>query len=350
MKKSLLALSLTTLVFASCKKDIDQKSITTNETVGTGYVKGNLTKTIITPAGPNNWNNNTTVGAAGVNIAVRVAKNGANGLYPNSSIQGTDVYTGTTDANGNFNIAVKSNGRNGGVSADVMVEGWQATMDTVVNGVTKTGRLSNYFGAEQTVQVYVGQSTFVNFNTWSMGNGNVTIVNDVNNPGTINQGTATITGSVNISHVRQMVTVVSGTPGAPVISNTQVPAPAGTKVYCTFNSDPTTFSTKVYQTTLDANAGYSFNIATVAMGTPGFNQNATVWVADFAATRDTVKVTTTMTGTVFVSSTTVVATGIPGIWNTSGTQNPINGLYNGELRNGGQGGNFSFAAGSFSGN
>ena len=47
MKKSLLALTLTAALF-SCKKDIEQKSITATDLSGNGWVKGSVEKTIIT--------------------------------------------------------------------------------------------------------------------------------------------------------------------------------------------------------------------------------------------------------------------------------------------------------------
>jgi hypothetical protein len=348
MKKSLLALSLTALLF-SCKKDITQKSITAQEIVGTGYVKGQLTKQIIVSnttngANPftsgNGWSN-ARVPAAGVNVTVRVAKSGNNGLYPNSQVQGTDVYTGTTDANGNFNIAVKSNGANQGVNAQILVEAFQGTMDSTYNGSTKTGRLCNYFGWSTNAQVYVGQSTYVNGpfganTTWIFGNNMLNAV-DPANPNTNSTpfilGTAVISGTaqINVPTSTKTGTAAPATITVSTISNTNIPAPAGLKVYCTFNNDPSTLGTKVYQTTTDAVGGYTFNIATLASGNPfwGPNQNYTVWFADFSGTRDTLKLYNNTVTTVSLST----STGLAGAWLVSGYTATGNGLWNNEIRN-----------------
>ena len=46
-------------------------------------------------------------------------------------------YTGTTDANGNYAINVKSNSQ--GVAAMITIDGFTGTQDTIINNVTKTG-------------------------------------------------------------------------------------------------------------------------------------------------------------------------------------------------------------------
>lgn len=330
MKKSLLALTLTAALF-SCKKDIEQKSLEATDITGTGWVKGNLQKTVIAPQN-GGWNADTRVAAAGVNIQVRVATNGGNGIYPNSNYQATEVFSGQTDANGNFAIAVKSNGTSNGVQANVIIEGWQGTQDTVINGVTKPGRLCNYFGTSNFVQVHKGQATWWNnINRWSFVFGNMSVVNDNNNPTSPNLGTAIVTGSVGYTTWQSSVTVVSGTAGAPAITNTYVMKSPNTKVYATFNNDPLTLSPKPYVATTDANGSYTFNFATVNPGTPGFGQSATIWVSDLQATRDTFKIQSTYTGTLFVSTATSIATGRAGVYD--GFNNNQGNLFSNEVRN-----------------
>lgn len=357
MKKSILALSLVGLLF-SCKKDLEQKTLTPNEIIGTAYLKGNLTKATITPnlpyqPGNMSWNSNGKAPAAGVNITIRVAKSGWRGLYPNSSMQGTDVYSGTTDANGNFNIAVKSNGRDEGVRAEVLVEGFNGTVDTVFNGTTRTGRNANYMGFSRAYNLYAGQTQFFETNTCSNSyptwefdcQENIVYYNQNNGPLALNIGAATITGSLNMQIVTSSVTVVSGTATPASLSTSFVPVPAGARVKLRFDSDPVTYSTKIYQTTTDAAGGYTFNVSTVADQTPGFNQNGDITVADWTATRDTIKINSIYTGTVFVSSTTVTVAGKNGTWNASSYGSiGVNGLYNNQIRNAQ---NFSFTTGYF---
>jgi len=331
MKKSLLALTLTAALF-SCKKDIEQKSLEATDITGTGYVKGNLQKTVIAPNGGGGWNNDTKVAAAGVNISVRVATNGFNGIYPNSNYASTEVFSGTTDANGNFNIAVKTNGTTNGVNAQVFVEGWQGTQDTIINGVTKTGRLCNYFGITANLGVFKGQSSYLNLNRWSFNVGNMSVVNDNNNPTSSNLGTAVVTGSVGYTVWQSSVNVISGTVQPAAITNTYVmKSPVGTKVYATFSNDPLTLSPKPYQATTDANGSYIFNFATVNAGTPGFGQSASIWVSDLQATRDTMKITSVYTGTTFVSTSTAIATGRAGVYD--GFNNNQGSLFSNEVRN-----------------
>ena len=341
MKKSLLALTLTAALF-SCKKDIEQKSLEATDITGMGWVKGTLRKTIITPNGGAGWTSDTKVPAAGVNVSVRVNKNGTFGIYPTSNQSGVEVFNGVTDANGNYAIAVKSNGTSNGVTALVLIEGFQGTQDTLINGVTKTGRLCNYFGMWQNMTVFKGQTTYWNNNTnniseWAFYNGNMTVVNDNNNPTTNNIGTAQITGSVTFGVWTSSTNVVSGTvQPAAVNNNGLITAPAGTKVYYTFSTDPISLSTKVYETALAANGTYTFDVQTVKANTPGFGQNGTLWIQDLRQSRDTIKVTSIYTGTTFVSSSTVIAPGKTGVYN-AGPSNPFsnqNGLFNGEIRNG----------------
>ena len=111
---------------------------------------------------------------------------------------------------------------------------------------------------------------------------NFTASNVSSNPNNITVGTAIVTGSVAVNYVRKVIT---GTVIA--MSTTNVAVPANTPVFLSFDKDPSTLSPKIYQTTTDAAGNYTFNLTTVPVATPGFNQNATIWINDWATSRDT---------------------------------------------------------------
>ncbi|WP_317896804.1 hypothetical protein [Aurantibacillus circumpalustris] len=298
MKKSILALSLTVILF-SCKKD-EPKEFTATDVTGTTLVKGTITKNIITPNGSGNWTNGSRIPVKGINVSIKVNKNS---LYPNSTAQGADVYSATTDSTGNYQISVKSNAT--GVSAQITIDGYSGTLDTLINGVTKRGFYSTFAGTNQNRTLFMGQNSVFNYDFFAN--------NVSSNPNTIKIGSATITGSVAVNLFKQVLTgtVVS-------ITTTNVPL-ASHKVYLTFDKDPSTLANKSYETTTDANGNYSFNVATVPSGTSGFNQNATIWVADYAATRDT------------IMSNSTVKPGKMGVFQMQ-TLNQ-NGVFNSNIRN-----------------
>jgi hypothetical protein len=300
MKKSILALSLTAALFA-CKKD-KTNSFTQTDVTGTSIVKGTVNKNVITPNGFGSWTNNSRIPAAGVAVSVKINKNS---LYPNSNAQGADVYSGTTDKDGNYSISVKSNAN--GVQALITIDGFTGTMDSIANGVTKTGLYSSYSGNSQNRTVFMGQN--VQFDHNFFGNAITT------NPNTLYKiGSATVTGSVAVNYVKEVLTGTFVT-----FTSTNVPV-AGRTVYLNFSNDPTTLATKLYTVTTDASGFYSFDIATVPANTSGLtNQNAVVWVADYAATRDTIKANGSL------------KTGRAGVY----SQQTINqfGIYNNNIRN-----------------
>jgi hypothetical protein len=317
MKKSLLALSITLALF-SCKKKETTSDFSATDVTGTSVVKGNVNKNVITPNGSGGWINTNRVNMAGIVVTVKVNKGGSQGLYPNSSANGADVYSATTDANGNYAISVKSNAT--GVSALITIDGFTGTQDTIINNVTKTGLYATYAGTSVTRNLFMGQNTTFDHN--------FTASNVSSNPNNINIGTASLSGSIGIN---MMLTVKTGT-NPPVVSppGTVIPVPAGVTVYMSFDKDPTLLATKVYTTTTDAAGRYSFNaFATVAVGSAGFNQNATIWVSDYASNRDTMRI---------VNGVDAPKTNGPaGVFN--GSQTSQNGLYNNEIRNAT---NFSF--------
>ena len=134
MKKSLLALSLAVVLF-SCKKE-KTSDFTATDTTGSSVVKGNVNKNVITPNGAGGWNNTSRVAATGVNVTIKINKSGTGGLYPNSTVAGADVYSTTTDANGNYAITVKSNAT--GQETKVLTIKGNVLPDAPAEGATPT--------------------------------------------------------------------------------------------------------------------------------------------------------------------------------------------------------------------
>jgi len=312
MKKLLFALSFATIL-VSCKKD-KNTDFTATDVTGTSNVKGNVSKNVITPNGFGGFTNSSRVPAAGVNVTVKVNKNS---LYPNSNAQGADIYTGTTDANGNYSIPVKTNAS--GVSAMITIDGFTATEDTLVNGTTKPGLLASYSGTSFNRTLYMGQNAQIDYS--------FTASNIISNPNNIVVGTAVITGSLSMSVIKEFT--VTGFPSVINYTTADVKVP-NHMVYMNFSNDPTTQSAKTYTATTDANGYYTFTVSTVANGTPGFSQNADIWAPDFATTRDTVK----------LSGATV--TGPAGVFQMTSTNQ--NSIFNGTIRNAAHLNYFSFTA------
>ncbi len=307
MKKSLLALSITLALF-SCKKEETTTDFTATDVTGISVVKGNVNKNVITPNGAGGWINTSRVNMSGVVVTIKVNKGGAQGLYPNSSANGADVYSGTTDANGNYAISVKSNAT--GVSALITIDGFSGTQDTIINNVTKPGLYATYAGTSITRNLFMGQNSTLDHN--------FTASNVSSNPNVITIGSAIVTGSVSMNLVRKVTT---GTVVA--FSTTNIAVPANTPIYLSFDKDPTLLNTKMYQSTTGANGTYTFNLSTVPVGTSGFNQDASIWVADWATSRDTMN----FNGTNFIN----ITPGVQGVYNKSTTN--TNGVYSTEIRN-----------------
>jgi hypothetical protein len=313
MKKSLLALSITLALF-SCKKKDTTTDFTATDVTGTSIVKGNVNKNVITPNGNGGWTNTNRVNMSGVLVTIKVNKSS---LYPNSSAQGADVYSGTTDANGNYAISVRSNAS--GVAALITIDGFTGTQDTIINNVTKTGLYATYAGTSQNRTLFMGQNATFDWN--------FTATNVSSNPNNFNIGTAQLSGSISMNYA---LTTKTGTnPIVVVPGGTNIAVPAGITVYMSLDKDPTLLTTKLYTATTDANGHYSFTFPTVAATTPGFLQNATIWVADYAATRDTMRVVN--------GSNAPTTAGPSGVFGNNSTNQ--GGLYNNENRNAT---NFSF--------
>ena len=337
MKKTIILLSATAILF-SCKKDDAINNFTQTDVTGTTILKGNINKNIITPNGNGSWKVDSKIPAVGISISIKVNKNS---LYPNSNAQGADVYTVTTNDKGDYSIAIKSNAT--GVAALISIDGFTSTLDTLINGTTKKGFYASYKDTTINRTLFMGQSSQLNYN---FRNSNV-----ITNPNDIIFGSAVITGSVGVVFWKQVKTVVSTTvspigfvpllnetytllPGGltnstgifsvtPIVSTTYTIIGSGTntssmqviqtsttnvtpiiltslsptnvavanhKVYLNFSIDPTTLASKKYEVTTNANGVYSFNIATVAAGTLNFSQIADLWISDYAATKDTIKI------------------------------------------------------------
>ncbi len=310
MKKSLLALTLLTAVFFSCKKTTTT-DFTATDVTGTTTVKGVCTRNVITPNGAGGWINTSQIPAVGVSVQIKVNKNQ---LYPASIAQGADVYSAVTGTNGAWAMSVKSNAT--GVQGYVTITGFNGTQDTIINGVTKMGLYANYFGTTP------GNTTFLMGTTFDFGVFNFIATNLTSNPNNIMIGSAMVSGSVSARHILKART--TGTAAAVAFGFTNIAIPAGTTVYMSFDKDPTILAPKMYQTTTNANGGYSFaSFPTVALGTAGFNQNATIWVADLADDQDSVETINGGAGTVIFSK--------PGVFGNVGTFQ--NALYNNEIRN-----------------
>jgi hypothetical protein len=291
------------VIMMACKKD-DPKTFTPTDTTGTTVVKGNVNKNVVTPDGSGGWTDASTarVPAQGVHISITVNKSS---LYPNSSAQGADVYSATTDANGNYSIPVKSNAT--GVTAMITIEGFTGTLDTLVNGQTRAGLSAVFQGTNLTTTLVMGQTQEVDH---SFDSRNVS-----SNPNSIQAGNATVTGSVSVSLIKETkldsVTTVYG--------SVNVPVEQGHKIYLKLDKDPISQTQKVYETTTDAKGYYTFTLSTVAPGTSGFNQTGTIWINDFASTRDTLK----------ANNTRIL--GKPGVFKMSTTIE--NNLFNNTIRN-----------------
>lgn len=300
MKKSILAIAITISLIA-CKKTETKEFVATDVT-GTMTLKGNLSRNVITPDGSGSWTNNGRIPARGVGVAVKVNKNA---LYPNSNAQGADVYYGTSDSLGNYNVTVRTNAT--GVNAQITFDGFNATVDTIVNGKVIKGQYATYAAVNLNRNLTMGQNSQLDYNFVASN-----LVSNPNN--NVRTGTAIVTGFIYVSTLRQVLTGTLTT-----LTTTNVGL-ANHKVYLNFNTDPNSLTSKSYQTITDGNGAYTFTVNTVESGTPNFgNQNASIWINDFASTRDTIAVNNT------------TKTGRAGVFQKQSTSQ--SNLYNGTIRN-----------------
>lgn len=253
MKKSLLAIGLTVLIL-SCKKTTTPE-FTPTSTTGTGTLSGNITKTM---------SSGSSAPAVGVTISVEV-KNAQ--LYPNTpsniaTYSGSQVYTGTTDANGNYSISVTTVG-GAGVMAIVTIN----NITSITDPVTGTQAILQATMPTTTKQLITGITTNYNSN-----------MSTLTNIGTTVTGTATVMGTLKVVYFKENPAGVF-TPTSYNLANQPVSLD--------FDKDPTSQVVKTYNTTTDANGNYSFSVSTTAAA--GFNDAAKIYVADYATTQDTIK-------------------------------------------------------------
>lgn len=299
MKKSVLFIALTAVIF-SCKKKEEPSTFTATDVTGSSVVKGKITKDANIPDGAGGWTNGQ-VAAAGVRVAITVPKNS---LYPNSTAQGADVYSTTTDSLGNYALTVRSNAT--GVTAYINVDNFNSTHDTLLNGVVRKGLSASFQGFSQNATLIMGQNKPLN--------GNCSVSNIAPNPN-VKVGTAIVTGTLGIRHFTRGTGSISST----VVFDTLLALPNHV-VYLDFYNDPYLLDKKTYSTTTDANGNFTFNVNTVASGTSGFSsQNADIWAPDMAATKDTLKAPSSrVTGKAGVFTKTIIN---------------VSSIYTGDIRN-----------------
>jgi hypothetical protein len=256
MKNTFLLIGLTAILF-SCKKKEDN-NFEAQDMTGNTVVEGIATKQV---------GGNTTP-VSGAVVTVKIKNSGSGGLYPGSSAVGSEVYTGSTDANGRYSINVKTNGT--GVNSEITFKGFTAKNDTAIAAIVYDYPTTMY---SQTL--YKG----VNF-TQNHAYAGTPLVT----PSNQGMGTAMVTGSV-----YKPTWVHAAATGAATYS---VNFPAANRVvYLEYDKDPMTLTKKIYTTTTDASGRYSFTISTPNMGITGFANAAKVYTNDWATTNDTVKFT-----------------------------------------------------------
>jgi hypothetical protein len=264
-------------------------------------LKGNLSRNYIVPNGTGSWSTGGKRPASGISIVVKVNKSE---LYQSSSLQGADLYYGKSDSLGNYAITVRTNAA--GVNADISFDGFNSTLDTLVNGQLRKGYYASFQGSNVSKNLAMGQNLQMDYNYI----GSPVISGSSNN---LKTGTAIVTGFVYANNIKQVQT---GT----VVTLTSVNfGVSNRKVYLNFSNDPVTYTTRAYETTTDGNGAYTFTLNTVEQGTQGYNQTANIWVNDYATTRDTVKANNS------------ISVGKGGVFQKVITTQ--NSLYNGTIRN-----------------
>lgn len=248
MKKSFLTIGLAVLLF-SCKKPAKTTFTPTDQT-GIATLKGNITKQQAATS---------PVPVSGVNVSVKINNTD---LYPNSpTATGSQVYNGTTDANGNYNISVRTVGGIG-CPALITINNVVSTFDPI------TGTQATFAGTvNSTMRLITGVTQDFDY---SMMNSS--------NLGTLTTGTATVMGTIKVVFFKENPTGVY-TPTSYSLANHTV--------YLDFDRDPSTQVVKTYSTTSDANGNFSFNITTTAAA--GYNDKAKLYVVDYPTTQDTIK-------------------------------------------------------------
>ncbi|MEI6021995.1 MAG: hypothetical protein WCR21_12780 [Bacteroidota bacterium] len=300
MKKSILAIAIL-IGLAACKKSSTSSDFVATDVTGTLVLKGNLSRNVIVPNGNTSWSNSGKRPAAGINVVVKVNKAD---LYQSASVQGADLYYGKSDSLGNYIVTVRSNAI--GVNAEISFDGFTSTLDTIINNQARKGAYASFLGNNFTKTLVMGQNAQVDYNYF----GSPLASNGANN---LKTGTAIVTGNVYINTLKQ---VLSGT--LTTLSTVSMGV-LNRKVYLNFSNDPSTYSSRSYETTTDGNGAYTFTLNTVEQGSAGYNQIANIWVNDYAATRDTIKPNNS------------IVPGKSGVFQKVNTSQSS--LYNGSIRN-----------------
>jgi hypothetical protein len=303
MKKLFFALAII-VALTSCKKE-DVVEFTPTDVTGTTVVSGTLTKNVLISVN-GAWSATGKIPVENVTVTIKVNRNQ---LYPGSNAKGADIYTAKTNAQGFYTVNVKTNAT--GVQATISVPAFVSTLDTLLNGVVRTGKPANFPGTTTTPNLTMGVAHTASHDFVGAVLTNV--------PSDLEIGTAIIRGFVRKNIVRyEEITagnfiVMGGGENVPV---------SGVTVTLFFDKDPNTNQIRQYTATTDASGAYTFNLATVPSGTTGFNQNANIIIPDYQSTRDTLKV--------FLSAADQTVTGPAGVYNSATTTQ--NGLYNTEVR------------------
>jgi hypothetical protein len=246
MKKSIILIGLSVVLF-SCSKT-NTPTFTPTSSTGTAQFTGTIYKVQATTA---------PVPAQGVQVTVVVPNSQ---LYPLSySATGSTTYSGTTDANGNFNIAVTTNSN--GVNATVYISNTSGTYDPL------NGTQSNFRGT----------TTSLTFTTGVPVNYNYT-ENQTNTTGTTVTGTATVMGTVYITYIKQ--------DGASYVDSNY--GLANQLVTLNFYVDPVTNVVKTYTVNTDANGNYTIQVTTTNPG-GNYPDMGTLMTYDLSHSKDTIK-------------------------------------------------------------
>ncbi len=254
MKKSILFIGLTAALL-SCKKK-ETSSFTATDVTGNTVVEGVATKQIggnVTPL-------------AGADVTVRIKNSGAGGLYPSSSVVGSEVYSGKTNAMGKYSISVKTNGT--GVNSEITFKGFSATNDTALSSI-----LYDFPTAVYTPVLYKGVNITQN---------NVYVGTPLVTPSNQGVGTATVSGILYINRPK----FATAANVATSLTTSLTPLP-NQMIYLEYDKDPMTLTKKIYSVTTDANGRYSFIVTTPNQNVVGFAKLANLYTNDLATTADT---------------------------------------------------------------
>ena len=273
MKKTLLAIGIVAALF-SCKKDEEITPLEATDLTGTATLAGKITYT--NPSG-----NEKYLAGATVTVMVKNAE-----LYPNSTnAQGSKTFTGTSDANGNYSIAVT-----------VHQEGSAVTVSYAnVNVTGNDGDVYAYSSADWATTLHGGVKT----------NNNVLYTSSkITDASNVVVGTAIVRGQIKIRHYRQQSS------GSTVFNLVDFILP-NHEVKLTYDEDPSTFAERVYTTTTDADGNYSFTID-AADEKYNLDDDYEIMIVDYDATQDT------------IMSNGFVIDGRPGVFNERSGQGAIN--------------------------